>query len=389
MTAPDRPLRICLSPGTIGGGGIGMVNLYLAEAFLARGHAVDLLHFDDLGTRVPPAGCTSLRLATQARTALPGMVCYLRRARPDLIISARDYINLLMLAARGLSGLRARDAQLVWSFHTDRTSELACQAGRRDRLAARALRQVLARQLRWRPDALVAVSQAVALGMQADLSLPAEAVRVIENPVWTPARLQARQAPCPHPWLRDRAPLPVPRSKGLPPVVLAAGRLVAQKDFATLLDALARLSGPQAPRLILLGTGPLAPALRAQLQAAGLSQRVDMPGHVADVLPYMARADLFVLPSRWEGFPLALVEALGCGCPVVATDCPGGSGDILQQGALGVLVPVGDATALAAAMARVLADAHDPVPGMVQAHAYNADRAAARYLALAAPEVGA
>lgn len=360
-----------------------MVMLHLAEAFLERGHSVDLLHLDDLAGRRPPAGCTSLRLATNARMALPEAVRYLKRARPDLIISARDYINLLMLAARGVAGLRSQTSRLVWSFHTDRASELVYQAGRRDRLAAFALRQVLGRGMRWQPDALVAVSNAVALGLETDLSVPADAITVIENPVWTPARLAARLGHCPHPWLKERAPLRAPRSDGAHPVVLAAGRLVTQKDFATLVKALAHWPDQTAPRLIILGTGPLELELRAMIRDAGLSERVDLAGHVEDVLPYMARADLFVLPSRWEGFPLALVEALGCGCPIVATDCPGGSGDILHKGALGTLVPVGDVKALAIAMMRKLADIEDPEPGMMAAHAYDADRAADLYLALA------
>lgn len=386
--ARPHPLRICLSPGGIGGGGIGMVMLHLAEALLARGHAVDLLHLDEDTDRAPPPGCTKVRIGAQARGALPGAVRYLRRARPDLVISARDYINVMMLGARGLARLGVGAPRLVWSFHTHRASELAHGAGRGDRIADWMARQVLTGRTPWRPDALVAVSRRVALGLSEDMGLRATAFTVIENPVWTPARLETRQAPCPHPWLRARAALAHSQTRAHAPdgpVILAVGRLTAQKDFATLIRALERWPGPQAPRLIILGKGSQHGALRAQIAAAGLEDRVDMPGHVVDVLPYMARADLFVMPSRWEGFPLALVEALGCGCPVVATDCPGGSADMLARGRLGALVPPAAPDALAQAMAATLAAPGDPAPRLAAALRYNAERAAERYLALARP----
>ena len=395
---PDRPLRICLSPGGIGGGGIGMVMLHLAEALLAEGHAVDLLYLDEATDRAAPPGCSMVRIGRRARGALPGAVGYLRRARPDLVISARDYINVLMLAARGLarlgpggaaSGGASGGPRLIWSFHTHRASERAHMARRRDRIADWMSRQVLAGRTRWQPDALVAVSNRVASDLAADLGLPAAAFEVIENPVWTPARLEARHAPCAHPWLAGRAPMAHghPPAHGAPrvddPVLLAVGRLAPQKDFATLIAALTRWPGPGRPRLIILGKGPQRKALAAQIAAAGLEARVDMPGHVADVLPYMARADLFVMSSRWEGFPLALVEALGSGVPVVSTHCPGGPGDILEGGRLGGLVSPGDPEALARAMAAALDAPGDPTVRMAAAQRYSAARAAARYLALA------
>ena len=372
-----RALRICLSPGGIDGGGIGMVMLNLAEAFCAQGHQVDLLHIGPSGGRVAPQGCRLVPLGARARHALPAAWRYLRRNRPDLVISARDYINLLMWGTRAALLPGPRPA-LIWSFHTHHASELEHGARLQDRLAARLMRGLIAR-----PDALVAVSQAVAEGLSRDLGLPPGRISVIENPVWTPARLRTRTAPCPHPWLSGR-PLWTDDGAGSrpdPAVILCAGRLVAQKDFPTLIDAFAR--GPADWRLVILGDGPEAPALRAQITAAGLAARVDMVGHVANALPYMARADLFVLPSRWEGFPMALVEALGCGCPVVASDCPGASAEILEYGRLGHLVPPQDPDALLAAMKAALAAPGAPGQRLEAAHCFNATRASARYLAAA------
>lgn len=372
--------RVCLCPGTIGGGGIGMVMLALAEGLSARGLVVDLVLAGSepaalsAGRSLPP-GVNVVQLSGRARGALRPLVRHLRATRPGLIISARDHVNLLALAAHRLSGL-GRACRLVWTFHTHRASQLA-EMSRPERLA-----DALALALIRAPDARVAVTEGVAADLAAAARLDRGAVQVIANPVWSDARAAAAQAPCPHPWLAARAP---GGRDARAPVLVALGRLVAQKDFSTLIAAFARLRQglPQA-RLIVLGEGPERAQLAAQLAALGLVAVVDMPGHVPDPLTYLARADLFALSSRWEGQPLALIEALGCACPVVATDCPTGPAEILQGGALGPLVPVGDAGALAAAMAATLAA--PPAAQALRAGAarYGVGPAVAAYLALAA-----
>ena len=116
--------------------------------------------------------------------------------------------------------------------------------------------------------------------------------------------------------------------------------------------------------------------MQAQITGLGLQQVIDLPGHVANPLSFLSRANLFVLSSRWEGQPVALIEALGCGCQVVSTDCP--------TGPAGLLVPPSDVPAMAAAMSQALQDPR-PVPERVQATLarFALARAAAAYLALA------
>ena len=377
-------LRIALCAGHLGGGGIGLVMLHLAGALARAGHAVDLLHFAQdpaaMAGRAVPPGCRAIEIGARTRAALPAVVGYLRRDRPDLVISARDYIHALILTARGLSGLGREGPALIWSFHTHRASEMAHQARAADARADR-----LMRLLAGRADALVAVSDGVAEGLARDLRLPRAAVQTIANPVWTEARRAARLAPCAHPWLADRPALaPMRGAAPGPAVLLAIGRLAVQKDFATLIRALQAVRTAPPPRLIVLGEGPERAALQAQIDAAGLAARVDLAGHVADVLPYLSRADLFVLSSRWEGFSLALAEAMGCGCPVVSTDCPEGPRALLQGGRLGRLVAVGDAPALAGAIDAALAAHPAPAPEAALARALALDdtSAAAAYLEL-------
>ena len=377
--------RVCLCPGSIGGGGIGVVMLNLAEELVARGIAVDLLIAAPDGVaRDVPEGVRVVDLGRRARHGLGRAVTYLRRERPDAIISARNYVNLLMLAAHRIARSRAR---LIWSFHTHRSAEIS-RASRMQRLMDRlALRFIAA------PDARVAVSEGVAADLRAAAGgAHAPQVDVILNPAWSPARAAQALQPCPHPWLAEREPWPAgaqPLPGDLAPVLVAMGRLAVQKDFPTLLRAFAGLRATRpGARLILLGEGPARDSLTQICADLGLRLDVDvaMPGHVAAPLAFLSRADLFVLSSLWEGLPMVLVEALGAGLRIVSTDCPSGPDEILAEGRLGLLVLPGDPAALARAMAQALDMPADPPRQIAEAARFSAHLAADRYLRLAFPQ---
>ena len=132
------------------------------------------------------------------------------------------------------------------------------------------------------------------------------------------------------------------------------GKLKRQKDFATLIRAFARLRREQPLRLVILGEGEERAALERLVQHLGIAADVLLPGFMENPYAWMARSAVFVSSSAWEGFSNVLCEALACGCPVVSTDCPSGSAQILQNGVYGPLVPVGDDAALAVAIAALL-----------------------------------
>jgi glycosyltransferase involved in cell wall biosynthesis len=172
-------------------------------------------------------------------------------------------------------------------------------------------------------------------------------------------RLRARVAVIPNPFPPPPAPLETSRCAGetWPPQLIAVGRLHRDKGFDILLEAFSLLKErhPQW-RLIVLGEGEERERLEVLRDSLRLGERVSFPGRVKDPYSFLTQATLFVMPSRTEGFPLALCEALACGLPSICTDCAGGVRDIIRDGVNGVLVPKEDAPALARALARLMDD---------------------------------
>jgi glycosyltransferase involved in cell wall biosynthesis len=255
--------------------------------------------------------------------------------------------------------------KVVISVHGHLSRGAAASALRRDRFV-----RVLARLFYRRARGVVAVSAAVADDLVRVAGLRRDAVTVIHNPVVTPeAAAAAGELPA-HPWFAE----------GEPPVLLAVGRLVPAKGFDVLVRSFAVLRRRRPARLLILGEGERRRELAGLVDELGLTADVAMPGHVDDPVAYMSRARLLALPSRTEGFGNVLVEAMMCGTPVVASDCPGGPREILRGGELGPLVPVEDVTALAVALEAVLDDPPDAAVLRRRANDFTLDAAVDAYL---------
>jgi glycosyltransferase involved in cell wall biosynthesis len=167
------------------------------------------------------------------------------------------------------------------------------------------------------------------------------------------------------------------------PLILCAGRLCPQKDFSTALRAFAEMPPASGARLLIVGEGPLRAKLVDEANRLGIANRVDMPGHVADIEPYLAKADLFLMTSRYEGYPAVLIEAMAAGLPIVTTNCSLAMSEIMAFPSLGRVVNSRDPAVIAAAITAQLAK---PMPdianasNIVERHRIGASSAA--YLAL-------
>lgn len=189
-----------------------------------------------------------------------------------------------------------------------------------------------------RADAVVAVSDGVRQEILGYYRIPASRVSTIHNPVIPDEQLQWRRPSLEH---GDEALR-----------MVCVGRLVKQKGYDVLIRALTHVSGSW--RLDIWGDGPERSRLGSMIAESGMSGRIHLRGYTASPLEVMREADCFVMPSRHEGLPATLIEAVACQCQVVATDCPHGPREILLDGKLGLLVPPESTVELAEALMKVI-----------------------------------
>jgi glycosyltransferase involved in cell wall biosynthesis len=338
--SPEEP-PIAVYMAFSGDGGVERMVAQLLQGFVNEGRRVDLVLARARGGFIDqvPAAVNIVRLGTEHTYAsLPALCRYLKRVRPRALLVAKHRAGIVAVLARKLCGYRGR---LVLRLGTTVSAALQGRGH---------LRRVLwfASMRRFYPavDHIVAVSDGVRRDVLQITGLADERISVIPNPVITPAMAELAREPVDHPWLQP----------GQPPAILASGRYTRQKDFPTLIRAFAEVHKQRPCHLIILGRGNR-DALHAYQRLAadlGVGDAISLPGFVTNPYAYVARAGLFVLSSLWEGSPNVLTEALALGVPVVATDCPSGPREILQDGEYGPLVPMGDAAGLASAMLAVL-----------------------------------
>ena len=354
---PKEKIAIFM-PSLFGAGGQRSM-LNLAHGIADRGYAIDLVLARAVGEFLPevrsPVRIIDLG-ASRALTSLPGMVRYLRRERPDAMLSVFGYVNAVALWAWKLSGSKTR-------MYVNEQNTVSVEAANASSWGVRLTPWLIRRFYPW-ANGIVVVSQGVRNDMAKLSKIPSQHITVIYNPSIVAAEVQEKsREPLDHPWFEP----------GGPPVLLAVGRLQPQKDYAMLLEAFAQVRKTRPVRLMILGEGKERPRLEAIVEALDIAADVSLPGFVMNPFAYMARSSLFVLSSRWEGLPTVLIEALCCGTPVVSTDCPSGPREILQNGRFGRIVPVGDVGAFAQAIIKSLDEpASKPAPESWQPYELNA-----------------
>ncbi len=268
----------------------------------------------------------------------------LRHIQASIAVTNGFAITQISLALRSVGLLRS--TAIVVVQHNTLSVDLE---HRFRRTFTRSVVLALTAWLYRRADAIIGVSTGVAHDLETTLRLRPGSVTAVHNPVDV-ARIQKG--------LHQAVPSELEEAfSSLPrPIIITVGRLVEQKAHLDLLDAFAGLPKAMQGSLVILGDGPLRPELVEQSQRLQLSDRLWMPGFVANPWWFVARSDAFVLSSHWEGFGLVLVEALACGKPVISTDCPHGPREILSGINAAYLSPVGDAARLGHSIVEALSE---------------------------------
>ena len=334
-----KPLHLALFLADLTGGGAERAVLNLGGGIARRGHRVDLVLSAASGAfidEIPDdVNVVDLR-AGRVKRAIAPLVRYLRRQRPDVMLSTLHHACVAASLANAVSLTNTP------VFLRESSTPSARATGTLD-VRARVLRVAM----HWayaRAAGVIAVSDGVAGDLRSVFAVPPEKLWTLYNPIVTNDLERMAAVDPRHPWF----------DVGEPPVVLGVGRLRDYKGFLTLLDAVARVRAERAVRLMVLGEGPQREELEARAVALGIGGDVEFPGFVANPFAYMRRAAVYVLSSHFEGLPGTLIQAMACGCPVVATDCRSGPAEILADGRYGELVGVGDTLAMAGAIVRSL-----------------------------------
>jgi glycosyltransferase involved in cell wall biosynthesis len=335
--------RIAFLIPTLGGGGAERVALSLMGYFVARGHSVDLLIMRDGGellALLPPEVRVIAFQTPRLRHVLWPLLRYLRAEKPDSIQAFMWPLTSIAVIARMLSRSQAR---LMLSDHTMMSMHFAAYGAVR--------KFILRHSIRWlypRADSRVIVSPLAADDVAKLSGLQRDSLTVINNPIEAPPPGCATTPAIEQLW----------SGRGMR--IITVGSLKREKNHFVLLSAFALLRQSHDVRLMIVGEGDLHAALEAHARSLGVAEHVAMAGFTLNPHPYYVSADLFVLSSDNEGYPLVLVEAMFAGLRIVSTDCPSGPREILADGRFGRLVPAPPARALAEAMAASLDAPHDP-----------------------------
>ncbi len=364
-------MKVWVLTGNFRNGGLEQVQARLTD-YLTR-HGIDAIlvarHFE---RPAPPRSTTPIKTLELQGRSLPQFVLSLFREmkqhRPTHIITCANDISCLLVA---LKLLCFRKVSVIITQHLTISPEISSARGLR-RLKLHAVRMAM-RLLYSRADAIIAVSHGVAedLSRQAAIALPT--ITVIYNPVIDDELVEIASD-------GNHEPMPW-EGEGLP-IITFAGRLEPVKRLDILLEAFSLIRRRIDARLLILGDGSLLPVLRQQARDLGVSRDVLFLGHREHIVDLLKKARVLVLPSDYEGFGNVLVEAMACGIQVIATNCPSGPAEILENGRYGQLIPTNSPDALSTALINTLSgEIHIPASELESRAGYfSISRAGRAYL---------
>lgn len=319
-------MKICFVISSLGTGGAERMISTMANSFSKRGHSVSIIKLDAPANKPffhihENIAIVSLDVHKASTSLLMAILSNLKRIQmirkalddksPDTVISFMGSTNVITL----LASLGAGRKTIVSDRNNPPKEE------------RRFLWMTLQKLLYRLAHVVVVQTHSAKRDMQPVLK---DKTTVIPNPVPLPPEVSSY--PC---------------SKK----IVCTASLTPQKNLSTLFKAFSRTERPHPDwTLTIYGEGPLRKELEKLREELNQKDRINLPGNTTNIYEKLIEAELFVLPSQYEGFPNALCEAMAVGLPVIATDCPHGPSEIIQQGLTGILVPVGDQKALAEAM---------------------------------------
>jgi glycosyltransferase involved in cell wall biosynthesis len=360
--------HIALLLNELQGGGAERVMITLANHWAEQGLKVDVLvgkwkghYIGDLSDKV------AVVLLDSPIRKLPFKVgAYLRKSRPDILLSTIQFVNVAAALAGLLSGFQTR---VVLREANTPSHKIRDVRNWKEWLFFRYFTR-LSYPL---AHGFISVSDGLRKEMARFYPIPERRIRTIYNPVVEDSIFEKAGAPVAHPFFRSGDP-----------VVIGMGRIVAQKDFGTLISAFSKVQSRTPCRLIILGETTVRPPeyerLMAMVEELGLGDKIDFAGFQQNPFAFLAKAQVFVLSSRYEGLPGALIQALALGCHVVSTKCPYGPEEILEGGKYGALVGIGDYEAMAREMEKALAVPKDYARAEEAVRRFTREEAAEAYL---------
>lgn len=338
-------MRVSFFLQDLDGGGAERAIIGLADEVSRVGHEVDLVvGYADTDYRSEVTQRVNL-VDFGSRSPLvvfPKLVGYLRACPPQVIMSALDLANIMMIMATTLVGYEGRRVISQRSMLDTSLRDL--------NRVRRWLTWLLMGACFPRADAVISNSHSAAFELEEKLSIPNHKIFAIQNAINVDRISQLAQVPLNEPFtLAEHEPL-----------VVTVGSLTKGKDMVTLIKAFSVVHASRPSRLILIGKGPERPSLEALIKSLDLEGVVYLAGFDANPYKWIRAASVFVSSSTKEGFPNVIAEALAMDCPIVATDCPGDTAELLGHGKWGRLVPVGDPAIMAEAILSTLDDPNPP-----------------------------
>lgn len=335
--------KVAFFTHNLGYGGAQRVIVNLANEFVSRGIEVDVLIHESVGPLKSDLDDDVNVIYTETPQILPTirrLRTYIKTVSPDALLSTVNIANLVAIMAMKTTWSDTRHVVRLANTPSRKVQEYYGR-GLKHRLVPPFMRVLYPRA-----EQLLAVSEGLKDDLISFYGIDPSGIEVIYNPTITDAIFDLANKPIDHPWLTGSDY----------PVIIGVGSLRLQKDFSTAIRAFERLKREAYPnaKLLILGEGELRGDLEALVAELELIEDIDMPGSVANPYAFMAKSDLFVLSSRWEGCPNVLIESLACRTPVVSTDCPHGPSEILQGGQYGTLVPLQNVGGLAEGMVKEL-----------------------------------